>query len=100
MGRKSPLFALFLSFLIPGLGQIYNGQIIKGILFIIAYIVVWGSILGVYFAGAAVTMGAGLICCLPVFIIPLIIWVYTMMDALKTARMINRHYEMRDWFRK
>ena len=32
---KSPLFALFLSALIPGLGQIYNGQTGMGILYIV-----------------------------------------------------------------
>lgn len=32
---KSPLFALFLSALIPGLGQIYNGHTGIGILYVI-----------------------------------------------------------------
>ncbi|MGB7290945.1 MAG: hypothetical protein WBD99_02065 [Thermodesulfobacteriota bacterium] len=32
---KSPLFSLFLSALIPGLGQIYNGDTGVGILFIL-----------------------------------------------------------------
>lgn len=33
--RKNPGAAVVLSFFIPGLGQIYNGQIMKGIVFII-----------------------------------------------------------------
>jgi TM2 domain-containing membrane protein YozV len=58
--------------LIPGLGQIYNGQILKGILMLIAYVVMW------------------LLFFLVVpLVIALIIWIYGIYDAYKTAQKIN-----------
>ena len=38
---KSPGLAAVLSFFICGLGQIYNGQILKGLVFLVAYFVSW-----------------------------------------------------------
>ena len=38
---KSPGLAAVLSFLICGLGQIYNGQILKGLIFLVAYVISW-----------------------------------------------------------
>jgi TM2 domain-containing membrane protein YozV len=70
---KNPGIAAVLSFLFVGLGQIYNGQIGKGVLFII---------LGVVCIGLAF------------FIIGLIagpiLWIYSIYDAYKTADKINR----------
>jgi len=70
--RKNEGLAAILSFLFTGLGQIYNGQIGKGIMFIILGIV-----------------------CVALFIIligiPLyiILWVYNIYDAYNTAKKIN-----------
>ena len=69
---KSSGLAAVLSVLLPGLGQIYNGQIGKGILFMVLLVV---------FA-------------LMVFIIigiPLLIafWIYNIYDAYDTAKKIN-----------
>ena len=36
---RNPIIAAVLSLIVAGLGQIYNGQIIKGVLFIIAQII-------------------------------------------------------------
>jgi len=36
--RRYPFVALILSVLVPGLGQLYNGQQIKGIGFILVYV--------------------------------------------------------------
>ncbi|MCI0453925.1 MAG: hypothetical protein L0Y68_02880 [Candidatus Dadabacteria bacterium] len=69
---KNPGIAAVLSFFFTGLGQIYNGQIGKGILFIIFQII---SIL-LMFSGIG-------------FITFPIIWIWGMVDAYKTAEKIN-----------
>lgn len=70
---KNPGLAAVLSFFYMGLGQIYNGQIAKGILFIIAYTISW--ILVVLVIGLITTP---------------ILWVYGIWDAYKSAEKINR----------
>lgn len=70
---KNPTTATVLSFFIMGLGQIYNGQIGKGILFILLYAVsvalMWA------FIG---------------FITTPILWIWGMVDANKSANKINK----------
>ena len=70
--NKNPLFALILSFIFPGLGQIYNGQNHKGILLIVSYIV--SFILWVILIGMILT---------------LLVWLYGLYDAYTTAEHIN-----------
>lgn len=48
-GKRDPLIAGLLSFLIPGLGQIYNGQ------WLIA--IIWFLLFGVSWIGSAGTLG-------------------------------------------
>lgn len=63
---KSPWLAALLS-IIPGLGQVYNGQIGKGLIFLV------GTIIG-YF----------------IFILPgFLVWVYGIYDAYRTAGKMN-----------
>jgi TM2 domain-containing membrane protein YozV len=69
---KNPGIAAVLSFFWMGLGQFYNGQIAKGITFIIIYIISWILMLDV--------VG---------FITTPIMWVYGMYDAYKSAEKIN-----------
>jgi|SRR5271169_3262402 len=69
---KSPGVAVVLSFFMAGLGQIYNGQIGKGVAFMIAY---FCSLLLMW-----VLVG---------FIIAPILWIWSMVDAYKTAERIN-----------
>lgn len=69
---KSSGIAVILSFFIPGLGQIYNGQIGKGILFIII-----GFILAL---SMIVLIG---------FVLYPIFWIYNMYDAYKSAEGMN-----------
>jgi TM2 domain-containing membrane protein YozV len=71
--RKEPLLALILSFFIPGLGQVYNGNTNNGIILIIATVISW--IL------TSVCVG---------FFIFIALWVYAMYDAYTTAEKINR----------
>ncbi|UCF07030.1 MAG: hypothetical protein JSV33_03160 [bacterium] len=69
---KNPSMATILSFLFMGLGQFYNGQVGKGVLFIILYVV---SI-------ALMTIVVG-------FITTPILWIWGMIDAHKSAKKIN-----------
>ncbi len=69
---KSPGLAAVLSFFICGLGQIYNGQIFKGILMIIAYSVSWFLIFAI--------IG---------FVTTPILWIWGMVDAYRTADRLN-----------
>lgn len=70
--QKNPWIAAVLSFLFTGLGQIYNGQIGKGIGFII---------LGVVFALTVIFLIG--------FILYPLFWIYNIYDAYKTAKKIN-----------
>ena len=69
---KNPGLAAVLSFFYMGLGQIYNGQIGKGIAFIVAYTISW--ILIFILIGIITTP---------------ILWIYGMYEAYKSAEKIN-----------
>jgi TM2 domain-containing membrane protein YozV len=69
---KSPILAAVLSVVFPGLGQIYNGQIGKGIAFLILGAVLVFSI--------AALIG---------FVLYPIFWIYNIYDAYTVARKIN-----------
>lgn len=71
--EKSAFLALILSFLLPGLGQIYNGEIGKGIAFILAY--------GCSFVLMAILIG---------FLLAPVIWIWSMVDAFKKSEELNR----------
>jgi len=70
---KNPGVAAVLSPFITGLGQIYNGQIAKGVLFIIIQAI---NILLMYVLIGFVTG--------PIF------WIWGMVDAYRTAEKINK----------
>jgi TM2 domain-containing membrane protein YozV len=69
IGPKSPGIALLLSLLICGVGQMYNGQVAKGILMLIGCILLWFVFLG------------------------WIIWIWAMIDAYTTAKNMNQRYQ-------
>jgi len=70
--QKNPGVATVLSFFFMGLGQIYNGQIGKGIIFIVLY--------AISIALMFVIVG---------FITTPILWIWGMVDANKSAKKIN-----------
>jgi len=74
VGTKSPGVAVVLSALWVGIGQIYNGQIGKGVLFIILYGV---SVLLIFVGIGIVTTP--------------ILWLIGVIDAYKTANNINQN---------
>ena len=73
MKSKSPGLATFLSFLITGGGQFYNGDVVKGI----------GMLLGALFLGV-ITYG----------ILGIPFWIWSMVDASKSAKKINELAQM------
>ena len=72
MQKKSAGVAVILSFFLPGLGQIYNGQIGKGIILIILSVVFW--------------LLSSIVIGIPLYII---LWIYGMYNAYSTANQIN-----------
>lgn len=68
---KSPGIALLLSLLICGVGQMYNGQVAKGILMLIGCVLLWFVLLG------------------------WIVWIWSMIDAYTTAKKMNLRYQQR-----
>lgn len=70
--EKNPAIALVLSFIFPGIGQLYNGQKSKCIKLIIIAIIC--LILSIIVIGA---------------ILYFILWIYGMYDAYKSAKALN-----------
>lgn len=88
--KKSSGVAAIASFFIPGLGQIYNGQILKGILFIIFCGL--SVLIGIFLVGAgafALLITGKVFAASPIIIIGIILypifWVYNIYDAYNTA---------------
>ena len=84
---KNPVVALFLSLLFMGLGQLYNRQLVKGLLLVIIN-VVWLPL----FFGASVQFG-GINNPTPTFVVAWLILsavqIWSMWDAYWGARRIN-----------
>ncbi len=97
---KSPIVAAIASFLIPGLGQIINGQVKKGIIILIGYIVFWVVMVVGYFVLSGLSLivgGVGFCCCMPMFFIPLLVNLWAAYDGYKTAKDINAGVFIKDW---
>ena len=71
--QKNAGLAAVLSFLIPGLGQIYNGEVGKGIVIFIIQVI----------NGFLMTVFIG-------FVTWPIVWIWSIYDAYTTAERINR----------
>ncbi len=71
--HKEPLLSVILSFFIPGLGQVYNGEAAKGLALFIGFV----------FSVILMTVACG-------FVTYLIIWLYAMYDAFVVADKINK----------
>ena len=75
---RSPILAAILSFIIAGLGQIYNGQVLKGVIFIVLQII--NGVL------TAVLVG---------WILMPIVGLWAIIDAYLVASSNNRKYGIR-----
>lgn len=95
--KKSSGIAVLLAFFYPGLGQIYNGEVFKGLLLML----VLPAVLGAWFwFGVAVSLftenpGAFIAVILLFVGGTLAIWVWGMVDAHSTAEDINRRHRRR-----
>lgn len=76
--KKSPILAVILSFLIPGLGQFYNGHGEKGIILFIAALI--SAFLILFIIGT---------------ILYLVVWVFAIFDAYDSADRINKGKRVR-----
>jgi hypothetical protein len=99
--RKMPLLAAILSFFIPGLGQLYDGKFLRGLMVFIVYLVLWGVVTAVYVFGVlggmltsvitfGATLGLSTLCCMPILFVPIIYNLWAAYDAHKIADRINR----------
>ncbi|MDQ3658345.1 MAG: hypothetical protein M3338_01540 [Actinomycetota bacterium] len=70
---RSPILAAVLSLVLSGLGQIYNGEVIKGVIFIVAQLI-----------------NAALTTILIGWILMPIVGLWAMIDAYVTAKRNNR----------
>lgn len=80
---KSPLLAALLSALLCGLGQIYDGRILRGVTLMVLMLILWaiGGLLG------ALTFGLGM---LPFAIVAGALWILGVVDAYAGSRRIHR----------
>jgi TM2 domain-containing membrane protein YozV len=75
---RSPILAAVLSLIVAGLGQIYNGQVTKGVIFIVVQLI----------NGALTAVLIGW------FLLPLV-GLWAMIDAYMTAKHNNEWYSFR-----
>jgi TM2 domain-containing membrane protein YozV len=102
---KEPVLSALLSFLLSGLGQIYNGQVKKGLVFLVLdFLLAFGVVFLIF--GGSIFMGLitfwagglGMCCCFPFVFLPFVWKVYFMYDAYRVAEQINRSETVIDWF--
>lgn len=84
--------------LLFSLGQLYNGQIKKFIVLTLVNVFIGGIVAALYLGGSFVTVGIGFLCCLPVFLLPVLIYLYEIYDAYVTAARLSRGEPAYDWF--
>ncbi|HQU45423.1 MAG TPA: hypothetical protein PK867_21590 [Pirellulales bacterium] len=95
--EKSSGVAVLLAFFYPGLGQIYNGQVFKGLLLMLVLPTVMGAW---FFFGVTLSLLAENLGPLIAFALlfaggTLALWVWGMVDAYSTAEDINRRNRRR-----
>ncbi len=91
--RKKPMLALILSAIFPGVGQIYNNQVAKGISIIALNVII--NFLLVKPIEKIMTLGGSIPDNSTLFIVAaytaagLVLWIYALIDAKRTAEKIN-----------
>jgi len=97
----SPFLAGLLSLIIPGLGQAYNGQIVKGIMIFALTVVIW-FIYSTIYAICLLFYALDNLVSMEIYLllfVPLLINVIFAFDAIKKAKLRNEGKEISDWFR-
>ncbi len=85
--KKNPAIAVIASFFIPGLGQLYNGELVKGAAFVAVGVSL--GILAFTMVMPAMMAPALLEFVLLLSIPYLALWAYSIYDAYTTAEKIN-----------
>lgn len=93
MNRKSEVLALILSFFIPGLGCMYAGQVLRGIIVLVASLAVlfiFPVALGISLTDGSdlTTVTAGIIA---MYVILIALWIFGMYDAYTSAKEYNTY---------
>jgi hypothetical protein len=93
-GRKKPALALVLSGIFPGIGQIYNNQIFKGISLIVLNVAInlllVDPIERLTASGGSIPDNSTLFIIVAYMTAGFVLWVYAMIDAKRTAEKINK----------
>lgn len=92
---RKPLLALIASLVMPGLGQVYNGQTIKGLIIFLVLLVVMP--LSPFSAWVAVHSTKHLILLVTLLFagVTLVIYIYALRDAYRTAKQIGASYTLK-----
>jgi len=90
---KNPGIAILLSFFFAGLGQLYNEQILKGLLIALVYLLLWIIAIGRFLFGDLMFRPEGMsegieYGLIAFFCIPAVL-IGSMIDAKRTAQKIN-----------
>jgi len=80
-GQKSSGVAILLSFFLSGLGQIYNGELTKGLLLLFASIGLSVFLFFLWWTCAGLVLGSAL---------ALVVWIFGMYDAYTRAEQYNQ----------
>lgn len=67
----NPMLAVVISFFLPGIGSVYAGKTMMGIVIFVVALILFAS---VYFLGAIA------------YVLYIIVWIYGMYDAYTTAK--------------
>jgi signal peptidase I len=91
---RKPIVALLMSFVLPGFGQLYNGEVNKAIWLLLTFTFVnvpWLVVLGLFFPGWLLV---------PMLLLTLVasfgIWIFGMTDAFRQAKM-RQTYSPERW---
>ena len=100
-GGRSAALAAILSCVIPGLGQLYLGQVTKGAVMFITHLVwlpVWFLAGGLLFSSIIVMTGGVGIVLLPVrWALYLLPWLAILIDAARIGRKLERGRSVGEW---
>jgi len=90
MRDKSSGLAAVLSFLWAGLGQIYVGKIVRGLIFMLVWAIVAAGAMGIIFVGVlSGSIGVIGLAIIIYYVLLLIFWIWNIIDAHKLANEYN-----------
>ena len=87
--KRKPIIAFLLSFITPGLGQIYNGRFKKGI---ILYVIVLLIFVSLVFSGLILRFYGAIISLVITLVFSIYIWLNALFDAIKLKEVPLRPY--------